>query len=59
MVALETLRERAEQLLVVRPAEVTPETTWLVEELEKNKQVLLGLIDYLLSSEHAGGQTVV
>lgn len=49
--ALEDLRERALQLVETRPAETTPEATWLVAELERNKEVLLGLIDHLLTEE--------
>lgn len=48
-VELDELRARAEELLITRPAEVTTESEWLVAELEKNKQVLVALIDYLLS----------
>lgn len=49
--ALEDLRERALQLVETRPAETTPEATWLVAELERNKEVLLGLIDHLITQE--------
>lgn len=48
---LEDLRERALELVETRPAETTPEATWLVAELERNKEVVLGLIDYLLTEE--------
>jgi len=48
MIELDELRDRAEQLLMTRPAEVTPEAEWLVGELEKNKQIMIGLIDYLI-----------
>ncbi|MGH9184131.1 MAG: hypothetical protein ACRDZ9_10075 [Acidimicrobiales bacterium] len=51
MVELDELRERAEDMLTTRPAEVTPEASWLVAELEKNKQVIVGIIDYLLVRE--------
>lgn len=49
--SLEELRERALELMQARPAETTPEATWLVGELERHKDVLLGLIDYLLTEE--------
>lgn len=49
--SLEELRERALQLVEMRPAETTPEITWLVSELEHSKDVMLGLIDYLLTEE--------
>lgn len=48
---LEDLRERALELVETRPAETTPEATWLVAELERNKEVVLGLIDYLLTED--------
>lgn len=51
MQALEELRERALELVQTRPAETTPEATWLVAELERNREVLLGLIDFLLTEE--------
>lgn len=47
--SLEDLREQAIELVTTRPAETTPEATWLVGELERNKEILLGLIDYLLA----------
>ena len=50
-VQLDELRERMDELLATQPAEVTPEITWLVGELEKVKQVLLTLIDYLATKE--------
>lgn len=49
--SLEDLRERAMELMMMRPAETTPEAQWLVAELERNKEIILGLIDYLLSEE--------
>lgn len=49
--SLEDLRERALELVVTRPAETTPEATWLVAELERNKEVVLGIIDHLLTEE--------
>ncbi|HVM14862.1 MAG TPA: hypothetical protein VM287_11115 [Egibacteraceae bacterium] len=49
--SLEDLRERALEMVVARPAETTPEATWLVGELERNKEVVLGIIDYLLTDE--------
>lgn len=49
--ALEDLRERALELVKTSPAETTPEATWLVAELERHKEVLLGLIDHLLTEE--------
>ncbi|HWB72865.1 MAG TPA: hypothetical protein VG452_11660 [Egibacteraceae bacterium] len=52
MTPLEELRERAEEMLLSRPAETTPELSWLVAELERQKQVVLGLIDYLLATGH-------
>ncbi|MDP8971376.1 MAG: hypothetical protein M3N52_12945 [Actinomycetota bacterium] len=55
MTPLMQLRERAEDMVVSRPAETSPEMTWLVQELERNKQVLLGLIDYLLMQDEQPG----
>jgi hypothetical protein len=52
---LEDLRERALQMVEARPAETTPEATWLVSELERNKEVVLGIIDYLLTQDATGG----
>lgn len=49
--SLEDLRERALALVETRPAETTPEATWLVSELERNKEVMIGLIDFLLTEE--------
>lgn len=49
--SLDDLRERALELVETRPAETTPESTWLVAELERSKEVLLGLIDFLLTEE--------
>lgn len=49
--SLEDLRERAMELVMTRPAETTPEAQWLVAELERNKEVLIGIIDYLLTAE--------
>lgn len=49
--SLDDLRERALELVETRPAETTPEATWLVAELERSKEVLLGLIDFLLTEE--------
>lgn len=49
--SLQDLRERVMQLVVTRPAETTPEAEWLVAELEKNKEVLLGIIDHLLTEK--------
>lgn len=43
------------QLVVTRPAETTPEAEWLVAELEKNKEVMLGLIDHLLTERMTRG----
>ncbi|MDQ4142522.1 MAG: hypothetical protein M3198_02080 [Actinomycetota bacterium] len=50
-IQLDELRERTDELLAMRPAEVTAETTWLVGELEKIKEVLAALLDYLASKE--------
>lgn len=49
--ALEDLRERVQQMMVTQPAETTAEVSWLVEQLEMNKEVLLGIIDHLISEE--------
>lgn len=48
---LEHLRERAMELVMTRPAETTPEATWLVAELERNKEILIGIIDHLLTAD--------
>jgi hypothetical protein len=48
---LDDLRERALELMQTSPAEITPEAAWLVAELEKHKEVLVGLIDYLITTE--------
>lgn len=56
MTPLTQLRERAEEMMVSRPAETTPEMTWLVQELERNKQVLIALIDYLLIQAEQPGR---
>lgn len=48
---LEELRERAQHMMVTTPAETSNEMNWLVQELETNKEVLLGVIDYLLARD--------
>jgi hypothetical protein len=49
--SLADLRERALQMVETRPAEVSPEMEWLVSELERNKEVLLALIDHMMNAE--------
>lgn len=49
--ALEDLRDRVQQLMVTQPAETTAEASWLVEQLEMTKEVLLGIIDHLINEE--------
>lgn len=51
--SLDELRERAMELMMTRPAEVTPEAEWLVAELERHKELMLGIIDHLITESES------
>lgn len=47
-IQLEEVRDRVQELMRTQPAETSPELTWLVEELERHKTILLDIVDHLL-----------
>lgn len=51
--SLDDLRERVMELMMTRPAETTPESEWLVAELERHKEVMLGIIDHLITESES------
>lgn len=52
---LDEARERINELMRTQPAETSPELTWLVEEMDRHKTILMEIVDYLIMKERQQG----